>query len=127
MPERVQQPADLHVHAEVLAAITLRIKHLADEGLPARHVVVGHDVQAAHNLQPALRHKSPERARLFRIPFEKRPEVGYLVERESVVRMFLEQADGSEDVRQSHLQMLLARLEPRALPMRMRNEPESWF
>src|SRR2546423_7033085 len=127
MSERIEQPAYLHIHAEMLPAVALRIQELAGEGFATGHVVIGHDVQAADDLQPALGNKFAEGPGFFRIAFQKGLEICDLIEREAVVGMLLEQTNRGQDVWQAHLQIFFAGLEDGAFPMRMRDEPEGWF
>ena len=58
------------------------------------------------------------------ISLEKRLHVGHLVEHEPKVGLFLEQLHRLEDVGQAHLQVFLAGLEDRPLPVGVGDDPE---
>ena len=77
------QPAGGDVDPELVAIVPLAVLHLADEGLAARHVVVGHDVERTRELQPSFRQEAAEIGLLGRIALQERPHVGHLVEREA--------------------------------------------
>src|SRR5713101_2437681 len=93
MPEGIEQPADLHLHAQLLPAIAFGVKHLSHERLPARQIIVRHDVHAAHKLQPSRGDKFAESLRFLGISLEEWPEVGYLIQSKAIVGMFLEQTE----------------------------------
>src|SRR5260370_39403939 len=125
MPKGIEQPADLHFHAQLLPAIAFGVKHLAHDRLAARQIIIRHDVHAAHQLQPSRGDKFAERLRFLGISFEEWPEVGYLIQSESIVGMVLEQTERRQYVRQPHLQVFLARFEDGSLPVRVGDDPES--
>ena len=89
MSKGIEQPADLHFHAQLLPAIAFGVKDLSHERLPARQIIIGHDVHAADKLQPSRGDKFAERLRFLGISLEERPEVGYLIQSEFIVGMVL--------------------------------------
>ena len=70
MAEGIEQPADLDLDAQGVAAEAFGVENLADEGLAAGHVIVGHDVQPADDLQAAFSDELPKGGSRFRIAFE---------------------------------------------------------
>ncbi len=90
--ERVDQPAGGDVDSELVAIIALAILHLADEGLAARHVVIGHDVERTDQLEPPFGQETAEIGLVGRIALQERPHVSDLVERESVSPAVLSRA-----------------------------------
>ena len=89
MSEGVEQPADLYLNAQRFAAITLRVQQLANERFAAWHVVVGHHIHAAHDLQSAFLHELAKRRGFLRVTFEEWFEIRHLIQGKAVVRMFL--------------------------------------
>ena len=129
MAERVDQPAGRDVDPELVAIVPLAVLHLADEGLAARHVVVGHDVERTDELQPSLGQEAAEIRLLGGIPLQERPHVGDLVEREPEARLLSQEPHRLEDVGQSDVKIFLAGLEDGPLPVRVRDRPRrspSW-
>src|SRR3954468_4339815 len=92
MAEGIQKPSDLYLHAESVATIPFCIKHLANKGFAARHVVVGHDIEAANDLQTPFGHKFSKIIGFFGVALEERLEIGDLVQDEPIIGMFLEQS-----------------------------------
>jgi len=124
VPERIDQPAGCHIDAELLAIISLSILYLPDEGLTTGHVHVGHDVQAADQLQPALGQKRAEVALLVRVSFQERFHVSHLVKDEPVIGLLLQELHRLQNTGQSHLQVFRAGLEDGPLPVGVGNDPE---
>ncbi len=124
VPEGVEEPAGRHVDPELVAIIPLAVLHLPDERLAAGHVVVGHDVERPGELQPPFGQEPAEIRLLGRVPLEERPDVGHLVEREPEAGLFSQEPHRLEDVRQAHVQVFLAGLEDRPLPVGVRDDPE---
>ena len=68
--ECVDEPAGRDVNPELVAIVTLAVLHLANERLPAGHVVIGHDVERTRRVATVLpsgtggnRPPSPDSAR----------------------------------------------------------------
>ena len=97
MPKRIQSPTSLDIHAQAFPEKILANHHLADEGFPSGHIDVGHDVHAAHQLQPTFIHKLLEIRGLFRIPVQKRFHQGSLVQRELVAGLALQRVEGLQN------------------------------
>ena len=127
MAEGVERPPDRDLDAERIAEELLAVLDLAHEGLAAGQVAIVHHVRAADHLEQAFGDEPAEIGDGFGIAFEERLDVGRLVENEPVGRLLLENLQRHQNVRQPHLQELLARLEHGAFPMRVGNKPEGWF
>ena len=123
--ERIELPADGHVHAQLLAKVSLAVEHLSHERLAAGHVHVGHHVRAADNRQPAFVDELAKRGPFFRVTFQKRLHVADLIENKAVVGMGLQQPQRPQDIGQPHVEIFLAGLEYRPFPMRVRNVEEN--
>ena len=98
MPERVERPADAHVHTQFVPVVALPVQGLPYPRLAARNVDVQHDVVAAHDLESPLGDELPKRFRFSRIPFEKRLHVGCLVKHKPIIRILLEEMERLQDV-----------------------------
>src|SRR6185503_16680027 len=71
--------------------------------------------------------KFAKRHGLLGIPLQERAEVRHLIQCKTVIGMFLEQTDRRQNVWQAHLKIFLARLEHRAFPVRVWNDPKGWL